>query len=139
MPCVLNLHKILSTLAVSSNNFFFGTSVRAGNLCFCLLFNTSAIYSVIATSSSIRLLISSSASNDVKISLFSSPKLLPVSSAPLSSSLQLSFSATFLSSSSISHSAIQLFLQIVFAWSTSLCSDAGNIPLFNRKLSMCFL
>ena len=84
MLCVLNLHKTLSTLAVSSNNVFFDISLRAGNFFFCLLSNTSAISSIMATSCSSRLPISLSASNAVKISLTASPKLLLVSSALLS-------------------------------------------------------
>ena len=88
-------YKTLSTLAVSSNKSFFGISLKACNLSFCLLSNTSSISSIMATSSFSRLQISSSSSNAVKISLISSPKLLPVSSTIFSFSLQLSFSTKF--------------------------------------------
>ena len=116
MLCVLNLQKNLPTLAVSSINFF-GTSLRAGNLSFCLLSSTSAISSVMATSSC----------------YCQSPHLFPVLSKCLSLLLlscylyhqhffflpcnypfQLSFFPVFF----ISNSVIQLFLRIVFAWST---------------------
>ena len=52
MLCFLNLHKTLSTLAVSSNNFFFGTSLKDGNLSFCFLPNTPVISSLMEAISS---------------------------------------------------------------------------------------
>ena len=70
MLCVLNLLKTLSPLADSSNIFFFGTSLRPGNLSSCLRYNISAIPSIMGTSYSRRLLISTSLSNALqKISL----------------------------------------------------------------------
>ena len=69
MLWVLNLHKNLSTFAVSSNNLFFGIPLRAGNLIFSFPSNTSAISSVAVISYSPIMRISSSACNAVKISM----------------------------------------------------------------------
>ena len=45
MLCVLNLYITLPPSAVSSDNFFFGISLRAGNLSFCLLSNRERLIS----------------------------------------------------------------------------------------------
>ena len=75
-----------------------------------------------------------------KTFLTSSPSSSSIASRLLASStMRLSFPVTFLSSYSVSNSVIQLFLRIVFVWSTNLCSDTQNIPFCSHKLSIRFL
>ena len=56
-----------------------------------------------------------------------------------SSTMTLSLLVTFLSNPSFFSSVIQLFLLIVFAWLSNLCSNTRNIPFCSHKLSILFL
>ena len=138
MLCILNLQKTLSTFAVYSNNFFSGISLTESNFSFCLLSNTSTAevlfdsgnlfflkitnLLIISASSAVKIFLLSYYLNHQHFSFLSCNYRFQLSSFPVLLFLTQSTNCSY-----------------IFSGSTSPCSDAQNIPLFNHKLSMCFL